>query len=394
MLQREVVLNARSTSLSVRSNYVFHANSGSSRKVSAKVKATIYTIPDNLLLVNHLIWCGYCCRPDTQCKLAPWAKCKGAKVNINRQALELLMKEECPEFMDVQLSETVCYSEAKCGVCAESLAGKVMVIHPALKVMLHKDCWHTVDFKLNPLSPEAVVVIMNKQEAANLITHSTQRPLISDAVVSDAGLNLVPETTETVESTRIQKRQEKYDSDMMQSMRNCVDGKCSLTVPKEENCRSCGRGLHGVSCGLASANLALGVFKCGQCRFDEMSKRTDFSAAQNAVLMSQAWATSKGSISAFAVKSYQASEGLLKLIRTWQDTVGVITDPRYNESALCMFLRWNCVDHARSLKSTVRGLHAHMIALSIPDITKYTEVRWTIKELTRSKKKHGYMVMK
>ena len=114
------------TSLSVRSNYVFHANSGSSRKVSTKVKATIYTIPDNLLLVNHLIWCGYCCRPDTQCKLAPWAKCKGAKVNINRQALELLMKEECPEFMDVQLSETVCYSEAKCGVCAESLAGKVM----------------------------------------------------------------------------------------------------------------------------------------------------------------------------------------------------------------------------------------------------------------------------
>ena len=91
----------------------------------------------------------------------------------------------------------------------------------------------------------------------------------------------------------------------------------------------------------------------------------------------------KGLMPAMAVKSYQKTESIANTIKLWQDITGVSTDPRENVSALCMFLRWNCVDHHRSIAALVRGMAAQMVALVLPPICGHADVKWTLKELVR-----------
>ena len=79
----------------------------------------------------------------------------------------------------------------RCGICAESLAGRVVVKHPTQPLMVHKDCVHTVDFALNSLSNESMAVIIDEQAG-----------VLGDTVALPVGLNQVPFCASDVSPSR------------------------------------------------------------------------------------------------------------------------------------------------------------------------------------------------
>ena len=69
-----------------------------------------------------------------------------------------------------------------------------------------------------------------------------------------------------VKSDRELRRNAKYNPEVMWRMRCCVAGECELSATEREaSCTICSRGLHSLCAGLPKANLAMGVFTCGDC---------------------------------------------------------------------------------------------------------------------------------
>jgi len=179
------------------------------------------------------------------------------------------------------------------------------------------------------------------------------------------------------------KRAAKYDTDVMEGMIQCVRGNCKVDISHEAHCRDCGRGMHSSCSGLAKANLALGVFLCGDCQMKGMQNKTEMSESQSAYMRRESWNLCKAELTAFAVGTYEGSRLMDAHIKEWQSMAGSISDPRANLVALKLFLRWYAVDKHKSLKTAERTLARQMKDLKFPPLMSDSTVKLVLVELRK-----------
>lgn len=86
-------------------------------------RSTNYMISDDLRYITDQVHCAHCKRQVNQCRTKPWHKCDSKKVCVYKTQMTEIMTEECPEFMEEQISPRVQRDSLVWVVCGEDTLG-------------------------------------------------------------------------------------------------------------------------------------------------------------------------------------------------------------------------------------------------------------------------------
>ena len=192
----------------------------------------------------------------------------------------------------------------------------------------------------------------------------------------------------------------RFSEEKIKILRACIEGCCANHGPKEGRTfcsNGCGRGVHVVSClRMSSARAALGVFKCGECRAEEMSP---FSCQPAEGLIYEGDQNSLMELTTGAEGTAKNHADFARLERLWvshvaqSPTIGAagIILPRHSEESFIAFLRWIVTDsgRVRSFHLIHRSAAGALEKLGLTNWTKITRVKLVIKDLGGS---HGAAV--
>ena len=186
--------------------------------------------------------------------------------------------------------------------------------------------------------------------------------------------------------------EERFGDERRARVRECIEGRCGRTDPKDMRCLGCECEMHGVLCASISRGFAsLGVFRCALCRL-----RAQFPTAGADHQFSQAAVRAKERDMLFELTTAQESTGAsfadyaslkLRYMTSLEEAVESQA-PEDCVEAFKSFLHWLVTDchRALSLESVWRAAGSIMIRTGRRNLTSDPEMRLYYEKLGAS---HG-----
>ena len=218
---------------------------------------------------------------------------------------------------------------------------------------------------------------------------------LTTAIAASQAASKTADKWGTQEEKRAAQLKHQFSDERRLLLRSCIEGKCGVSCSRENRTfcfKGCGRGVHIVSClHLAKARATLGVFKCGECRAEEMSS---FSCSPCEALVAEGDFNSVLELSTGAEGTAKGRAEFARLERLWVShvvsmnpgtPVGSIVLPRHSEESFISWVRWIATegDRARSFQTHFRSAAGALALLDgVENWTKSARVKAVVHDLS------------